>query len=502
VNEAQQPVSARIAVLAADGRAYAPDDAWVHGDDGFDRRKAAFETEYFHTSGDAIVALPAGTATVTLWTGLEHVIEKRSVQILAGQKSELAVTSTRLKLPPDWSGHWLSADVHVHMNYGGTYRNTPARLVGQAAAEDLDVLFNLIVNKEQRIPDIAYFSTAADRASTSEVALAQGQELHTSYWGHLGVLGLQDHYLVPDFAAYPATGMASIYPTNAALADLAHEQGALVGHVHPFDVEPEPWKDPVLTDSLPVEAALGKLDYYEVLGFSDPRASAAVWYRLWNCGLRPEAAAGTDAMANYSSLRGPVGLNRVYAQLDTVPTEADARIEAWLAALKAGRTMATNGPLLALTVEGQGPGSSVALPGPRANVKYRGFLRSAVPVDHLELVVNGKVARSLRLAADRRSANFEGSLAVRGTDWLLVRAWSDDSFLDTLDAYPYATTNPIALTHASAATHCGPDADYLAKWIDRLEAAAQAHTDYNSADEKTKTLDEIRTAREVVESRR
>ena len=37
-----------------------------------------------------------------------------------------------------------------------------------------------------------------------------------------------------------------------------------------------------------------------------------MWYRLLECGLQIPAGAGTDAMANYASLRGPVGLNRVY----------------------------------------------------------------------------------------------------------------------------------------------------------------------------------------------
>jgi curved DNA-binding protein CbpA len=40
------------------------------------------------------------------------------------------------------------------------------------------------------------------------------------------------------------------------------------------------------------------------------------------------------------------------------------------------------------------------------------------------------------------------------------------------------------------------------KWIDRLESAAETHTDYNSADEKAKTLAEIRAAHEVIEGRR
>ncbi len=40
---------------------------------------------------------------------------------------------------------WKSGDLHVHMNYGGAYRNTPSRLAFQARAEDLDVVENLIV---------------------------------------------------------------------------------------------------------------------------------------------------------------------------------------------------------------------------------------------------------------------------------------------------------------------------------------------------------------------
>ena len=502
VDGAGHEVSARVAVLAADGRAYAPNAAWVHGDDNFDRRASAFETEYFHTQGNAEISLPAGAASITVWQGLAHRIEKRTVAIKPDAAVDLTVQLEALKLPAGWSERWLSGDVHVHMNYTGSYRATPATLVAQAAAEDLDVVFNLIVNKEQRIPDIAYFSVAPDPASTDRVLLAHGQELHTSYWGHMGLLGLRDHYVIPDFSAYAGTAMASLYPTNAAFADLAHEQGALVGHVHPYDVVPDPVKDAVLTDALPVEAALGKLDYYEVVGFSDPRASAAVWYQLLNCGFRPAAAAGTDAMTNYASLRGPVGLNRVYAAVNATPKEPAAREDEWLAALKAGRTMATNGPLLGFTLEDKEPGSTIALPGERGEVHYRGFLRSAVPVDHLEIVANGQVLRTIRLTGDRTSADFEGRIHVQGAGWLLLRAWSGDSYADTLDAYPYATTNPVFFGGVNAATHCGADASYFLKWIDRLEAAAAAHTGYNSAQEREKTLGEIRAARAVIEQRR
>lgn len=497
-----QPVAARVSVTGADGRAYAPADAWVHADDAFDRRRMPFEVEYFHVQGRVDVTLPQGAASITIWHGFGHRIEKRQVQVASEAPVDVPLTVQPLDLPAGWRERWVSGDVHVHMNYAGTYRATPATLRNQATAEDLDVVFNLIVNKEQRIPDIAYFSVHPDAVSTDRFLLSHGQELHTSYWGHLGVLGLRDHYLIPDFSAYAGTAMASPYPTNAAFADLAHAEGALVGHVHPFDVVPDPVKDKVLTDSLPVEAGLGKLDYYEVLGFSDPRASAAVWYRLLNCGFRPAAAGGTDAMTNYSSLRGPVGLNRVYAAVDTPGADPQQRLDAWLAALKAGRTMATNGPLLGFRVDGHEPGAEIAFDREHGELHYRGFLRSAVPVDHLEVVVNGAVVRRIRLAGDRTSADFSGSIGVHGAGWVLLRASSDDANPDTLDAYPYATTNPVFFRGKGARDRCGADTEYFLRWIDRLEAAASAHTGYNTAAERDKTLAEIQAARAAFAARR
>jgi hypothetical protein len=393
------------------------------------------------------------------------------------------------------------------MNYGGTYRNTPAHLVRQADAEDLDVVFALVVNKEQRIPDIGYFSPVPDPASTAAVLLSHGQEYHTSYWGHLGLLGLSDHYLIPGYAAYANTAAASLYPTNAAIADLAHAQGALVGYVHPFDDMPDPLAAAALTSELPVDVALGKVDYYEVLGFSEHRTSAAIWYRLLNCGFRPPAAAGTDAMANFASLRGPVGMNRVYAltepvQTGAAATDTAARRQQWLAGLRAGRTLATNGPLVGLTVEGQPPGADIPVPAAGTGLRYRGFLRSIVPMDHLEIVMNGKVVRTIHLTGTHTSADFEGKINVSGNGWLLVRAWNDAARPEIFDIYPYGTTNAFFFHADGAATHCGSDAQFFLTWIDRLEAAAAAHADYNTAQEREATLGEIRAARAIMSERR
>src|SRR5881409_102532 len=76
--------------------------------------------------------------------------------------------------------------------------------------------------QEQRIPDLAYFRTDPDPVSRPGFLLVHGQEFHTSYWGHAALLGLTDHYLLPEYAGFPNTAAASLYPTNAAVADLAH----------------------------------------------------------------------------------------------------------------------------------------------------------------------------------------------------------------------------------------------------------------------------------------
>jgi hypothetical protein len=92
------------------------------------------------------VTLPPGPAKVTVWRGLENAIENRLVTVRADQAVSLSVAEIPLDLPPGWADEWSSGDVHVHMNYGGIYHNTPDNLVRQARAEDLDLVFNLVVN--------------------------------------------------------------------------------------------------------------------------------------------------------------------------------------------------------------------------------------------------------------------------------------------------------------------------------------------------------------------
>jgi TolB protein len=485
-----RPTPARVSVTGPDGRSFAPDDAWRHADDAFDRGERRLEYGYFHTAGSARLTVPAGRVDVEVSHGPEYQVVHRRIVISLDSTRTVRVMLERVT---DLAAQgWYGGDLHVHMNYGGTYRNTPARLAAQARAEDLHLVENLIVNKEGRIPDVEYFRGSLDPASDSSLLIAHDQEYHTSYWGHAGLLGLGRGLILPGYSAYANTAAASLFPTNAVVFDLTHAQGGLTGYVHPFDIYPDPGDTTKpLTNELPVDVALGKVDYYEALGFVDDYvATARVWYQLLNCGFRIPAGAGTDAMANFASLRGPVGLNRVY-----VKSGGPLNHRRWLAALEAGRSFATNGPLLNFSLNERGLGEELSLPAGRRTLVAQVSLRSNVPVDQLEIVGNGKVVASIPLGRGRLQIDTTIGVPADGSGWYLLRARGDGPIYPILDVYPYATTSPIYVTIGGRPIRSPEDARYFLAWIDRLQSAAEANVGWNTQGEKSRVLETIGKAR-------
>ncbi len=501
LTEAGEPTPARIQIRAGDGRDYAPDGALVHADDYRDPDKGV-ETHYFHGDGDDLVRLPPGPAEIRVWRGLSAAPERTSVKIT---KSGETPAEIRLRTIDGDFAAWRSGDVHTHMNYGGAYRMNVADVAAQADAEALDLVFNLIVNKEQRIPDISEFSPVPVRPAVARSVIAQAQEFHTSVWGHLGLIGLDDHILIADYAGYPKTAASSLYPDNSTIADLAHQQNALVGYVHPYDPPaPDPFNaDSKLTHALPVDVALGLVDYVEVVGFSDHRSTEDVWRRLLNCGFRIPAAGGTDAMTNFASLRGPLGLDRTYVDLGPdAPTDPAAFTRAWLDGLKAGKSFATNSALLSLTVEGAGPGAELRLKKGMHKLKFSARMQSVAAITALDLIINGEVAQKLTLSNDGMSAIAQGEIDVDGSSWIALRASNENASADVFDLYPFAVTSPVYVTVGGKAVRSARDADYFIAWIDRLSAFARASDAFNSEAERAIVLGNFAKARREFERRR
>ena len=275
-------------------------------------------------------------------------------------------------------------------------------------------------------------------------------------------------------------------PHNGAIADLAHAQGALVGYVHIADFPIGPPNEKTLSYELPADVAHGKVDYLEVMGFSEHRITAGIWYRLLNLGFHLPAGAGTDAMANYASLRGPIGLVRVF--LDTGGARTP---EALKSALKSGRSFVSNSALLGLEVDGQHPGGTIPKAG---QLPVRVSMRSPVPMDHLELVQNGKVIRNFALKGDRRQFDWSGAVELKAGGWILLRSFNDAADPWVLDLYPYATTGAIYIA-APAAPPAPQDAAYFVGWMDRVIEAASARGGWNDGQEKAATLEYLGAAR-------
>ena len=494
----------RIAITDEAGRSFAPRDAWIQADDGYDRNERALERHYFHTGEgvDAKVEVPAGRITIEVSQGLEARLFRTVVAVKAGKVAEVNATLAPLDFDGGEEEHWVASDLHVHMNYGGTYWNNPEHLVEQGESEGLEVIHELTVNKEQRFPDIQFvhFDHRNDQREKGlhdpNVLLVQGQEFHTSYWGHRGVLRLKDHLLLPGYAGYPNTAAASLYPMNADVYDMAHAQGALVGAVHPFDEVPDPFAKPAqkITDELPVDVALGKLDYMEIVGFSDHKSTAAVWYKLLNLGFKLPAGGGTDATADYAApIRGQVGFDRAYVWTPSWP----ANIETWMDELKNGRTFATNGPLIEFKLGGEMVGSELKFDAAQAGVSFTAKLRSIVPVEHLEVVCNGKVARELKPEGAREAADVTGTIPLKESGWCVLRAWSDKAEYPVMDNYAYATTSPVYVTIGGKRAFSREDAEYFKAWIDRTIEVTEKYPDWNSAAEKDLVMKRLRESRAV-----
>ena len=219
-----------------------------------------------------------------------------------------------------------------------------------------------------------------------------------------------------------------------------------------------------------------------------------------NCGMQVAAAGGTDAMANYASLRGPVGINRTYVNVPGISADPSERRDQWLDGLKDGRTIATNGPLIGLTVNGRGPGEQVTLDEGSHEISFDGFLRSIVPIDHLELVMNGEVVRTFDLDDSGTTADLSGTVPFDQSGWLLLRAWNNGAHPLIFDLYPYATTTPVFISIGNKVPRSSKDAEYFIAWIERIRESVTAHSDFNNDDERDAILANLDEARQRFEA--
>ena len=206
-------------------------------------------------------------------------------------------------------------------------------------------------------------------------------------------------------------------------------------------------------------------------GFDHP--SIAEWYRVLNCGFRLPLLGGTDKM----SAEVPLGAIRTYARLgaDLEPT-----FDAWAAAIRAGRTFATSGPVIELRVEGREPGDVIALPrgGGRLAVHVRA--RAAQPViDAVEIVVNGRVAarRDADASGDTSVDDLalETEIVIDGGSWIAARSTSRHEIHSAFATSMAAHTSPVYVEVVDRPLFVSDDAAAIlaiiegtVRWLERM----------------------------------
>ncbi len=479
------PTPARIHLTAADGKFYAPPDTYA--------RVAQGSREHvFHQPGRTQVEVPAGTLHLEAVKGFEYLPEQAELDIKAGEVTPVTVTLRRLT---DMKAlGWYSGSTHMHMNYGGNLHNTLDNQMLMSAAEDQNVVNELIANKDNRVLDYQYFEPGggAHSKSTRDRLVIVGQEYRPPFYGHVILLGLRDHLLSPWSTGYEGTGIESLYPSNTDMLRKAKAQQATTDYAHSFGGDADPLQSATLGQAkgFIVDAALQTTDGIE-WSFSG-RAPFFPWYAVLNNGLRVTGTGGEDSMSDLH-ISKLVGSSRTYVY--TGAKGLDAR--AWMEGLDQGHAFMSTGPLVGLTVNGRVPGDEIALTA-AGTVDAAGWVKSIVPLTKVLLIANGEVVEEIPLAADRKSAEFKRQLKIARSSWLHLRVEGDPAERHPLDTgFPQAFTSPVWVTVAGQPVRDLASAEYCLKWIDKLQALAAADPGWRSQWEKDHVFAQFDEARQI-----
>jgi TolB protein len=484
VDERGQPTASRVHLTAADGKFYAPADAYA--------RVSGIGDRMFHTPGPFRLDLPAGNVSLDVVKGFEFQPAKAAATITAGEVTSITVKLERLT---DMSAKgWFSGSTHVHMNYAGNLHNTPENLMMMSAAEDQDFVLEQVANKDNRILDYQHFVPGGGPhpVSTAERVMHVGQEYRPPFYGHVFMFQLKRHLISPFLTGYEGTAVESLYPSNTDMLRKAKAQGATTGYVHPFFGDADPLEQGLGGGKgFIVDAALGAADAYE--WSNSGRGGFHPLYAVWNNGLRVTAVGGEDSISSMHASK-LVGSARTYVHTGSRGLDLDAFFEH----LRKGHAFVSTGPLVELTVNGRMPGEDVSLPAGGGSVEIAARVRSITPVMTATLMFNGEPVEQLTLAPDRKSAELAKTLTVARSGWYHLRVEGAQAERFPLDTtFPQAFTNPVWVTVGGQSIRSRAGAEYALKWIDNLQLQADAWPGWRSQKEKDHVYKQFDEARAV-----
>jgi len=474
--ESGKPVPARVYLKDEAGAARTPAGVVAY---------SKGEENHFIAARGFTIRLPEGKYTLTVERGPEYRRQTFSIALKAGQTLRQMVVMDRW-IDMNHRG-WYSGDLHNHRK--------PEEMAGILLSEGLNVA--------PAITDWIYEDGPISQppASTQAVVQVDSRHVYSLFDKEIERLGSGPGAIILLRLTAPMTFEGyRLSPSNDILCRRAHAAGA---HV---DAEKMVWRD------IAALVALNQIDTLEIIHnkfnphgveletdrwgmipkdkpiYSTPRGmplwSMDIYYRWLNCCFRLPVSAGSASGAKPS----PPGYNRVYVHLD-VPFSYDN----WFKALTAGRSFATNGPMLFLTIDGKEPGSGLSLLGPaRKPMRIRAEALSSGRLDRLEIIYNGSVLQAVNdpQGPGRLSIDLEKTFDAPG--WVVARCFEQ---MDKTTRF--AHTSPIYLQAGRRAHIVPADARFFIDWIDREIRFYQENGDFRSADDRNEMLYFFKKARGI-----
>ncbi len=398
------------------------------------------------------VQLPPGRYDVYATAGLFATIDRETIEVAAGDHASVALELTRLPVAPAGT---LGADFHVHgaASFDSTIPDLDrvqawlAAGVDVIAATDHDVVWDYAdaraaLNADERLHVIVGLETTGhilfDLTPGSSLPQVIGHWIawplpfdpegpyRGAPWDELAEPGtLFDRFVE---AGWPReTGIIQLnHPWAAAQfgRDLGFPRAVGVDARVPlpagFDGTGQS-----LVRRTPEGASFGNLDYHaqEVMNGSENvemQQHRAYWHYLLAQGIVRAGTANSDSHSLVDSVLGTprtlVWTDQTLASFDEVQFNR---------AVRAGRMMGTNGPVIEVSTSDRDGGvrepSVVAFePAPDAVLSIRVSAAPWVPVDEVRILVNGRVARTLEAELSHPSdplgtdgiVRFEGEVAL------------------------------------------------------------------------------------------
>lgn len=439
-----RPVPARLAFRSLEGRYIPPhghrtevNSAWF---EDFGADTVLGQASFAYVDGTFQIELPVGDVLVELSKGFEYQPVRRRLTVESGQRN----LDLRLRRSSDWRVNgWVTADTHVHFL-------SPSTALLESQAEGVNLVNLLAAQWGDLFTNVGDLAHGPLLSPDRETLVSVGTENRQHLLGHLGLLGGHGEPVFPLSADGPMEAFLGdpLYNSMSDWADACRARDGLVVAVH----FPNP------NAEMAAEIVRGKVDAVELYPrFDGGFRSLAYqdWYRYLNCGYRVAAAGGTDKM----SAGTPVGGNRTYAWIG--PEEFT--FANWAAAVRAGRTFSTTGPLLDFHADGRMPGGEIRLRSGGGAVEVKVTATSIVPFHSLEIVFNGKVVASREESAGTRALTLAETVKVTGPGWIAARC---SSRYRAARFGVAAHTSPVYLVVPGEEAFSAPAAAYFLRLIE------------------------------------